>query len=158
MTYEEMEKFCGSYDHGAPKWQDEPITSNGRTIATDARIMVVLDSILDGARHYNNANADRLIGAQLARSAPEYGPVPEVTPERCETCTGHAHGFECEECWDGYIYGQTDHGEARYNDRYLAMIADLPEAECEKAPDAADAMRFKFKGGWGLLMPIRAWS
>ena len=75
----------------------------------------------------------------------------------CETCngTGRVEG-ECDNCnGTGRVetFASTEVGNARFQNKYLHMIAALPNSKI--APDGNNGAYVTFDGGEGLLMPIR---
>lgn len=75
----------------------------------------------------------------------------------CKTCNGRGRiEGPCENC-DGTgkieTFASTEVGNAKFQNKYLFMIAALPDSKI--APDGDGVAYFTFEGGDGVLMPTR---
>lgn len=69
--------------------------------------------------------------------------APRARKEPCEECGGAGDSFQ-----------MVGVGEASFQRRYLALLAELPDAFIQ--PNGPDlAAKFTFDGGYGFLMPCR---
>ncbi|MCL2076306.1 MAG: hypothetical protein FWH15_07710 [Betaproteobacteria bacterium] len=105
---------------------------------------------------------------------PDCGGTGKTEDEKCDECDGDGefarggYNYECQNCdgtgkidiycgkcrGGGYVIQSVPVGDACFSNRYLALIAELPNARI--APNGKDeAAYFTFDGGDGLLMPRR---
>lgn len=161
-----LNKFC------AEAWDRESISQPFRTgeyvFATDGRICLRF-----------NANVYSLIGPRDGTPTAEslekldwrhnevqsWGSVETLFP-LCKSCNGVGkhkcscgHKHNCPKCSGNGrigIKGDFKIGAAKIAERYLRLIASLPEAAIEAAPQKLDKpVAFKFKDGIGLIMGLK---
>jgi len=82
----------------------------------------------------------------------------------CKTCdsTGTISGDDamCGDCnGDGWRHeqnGRVGFGGSFVNWKYLDLIRDLPEIKFNISTEEKEVINFKFKNGYGVIMPMRA--
>lgn len=158
ITLELLQSFCAGDIRPAIM---KPWTlPDGFTYATDGRIAIKVPALL--AVPANPAAPQRMYDKGFLYEQ-EFGPLP-VLPEplvkRCETCEGtgmyECGACTCEDCegaGDILEYISIQVGTRLLSDVYLRKIALLPNPIIGLTGDARSAVRFKFDGGEGVLMP-----
>jgi hypothetical protein len=158
----DIQKFCADEDE--PRYYlQAPFKINDRIIATNGHIII---SIPDDGRDVAPANASfaKSVERVLATEFAEYVRMDSIAlpdAEICERCPDPAELEEDEVCcWcEGTgisIYTPVLVGATTFARRYMAMIAELPDAEIGISADEKQTpVPFRFTGGHGCLMPMR---
>lgn len=149
ITLELLKTFCGD-EMRLPI--AEPWTDEGYTFASNGRLAVRVP-IIAGVIGHSDHPKDLITNLRwdLIPLA-TFGAVPLSNDKQmpCECDCGHHHFFT--------KYGSTLIGNRIASGEYLAMLRTLPNCEIDLrvVGDTFLPFAFRFDGGDGLLMPMRA--
>lgn len=132
-----------------------PWSRNGHTYASDGRILIETSKPVAGVPE-SLRGLDQAVQLlyENYREEGEWKAVPAIDQTACGECGGGG----CEDCnYVGML--ETDEsmeiGERLLHQGYLLLIARLPDAGINVTGRDEEPMSFRFRGGRGLLMPMR---
>lgn len=167
----DLQKYCG--DDPFRPYLHKPFSHGSFTYATNGHIMVRTPRQTGVPEQTQKGGWDTpLKGIDAAKFSPlQHKPLPptrEPTEEECLACEGRGHAHDCPECTcdckecDGTgnrMAADKTSTKVRgvtFDLRYIAMMLAMPGVEVMVSPQEAEPLLFKFEGGVGAVMPMRA--
>jgi hypothetical protein len=141
-----------------------PFSLNGHTYACDRVIAVRVPRCPDIPENKEAPNVEERLPWDFSRIKFTPLPEPKLLPDECGWCEGRGHQHRCPDCrckcehcaGSGKLQPpRVRIGKATYSARYIERIRVLPELEIGKPKAPLRPLPFRFKGGEGLLMPMR---
>ncbi len=169
MTLEELKTFCG-HDEERPQYH-HPWVKDGFTWATDAAMLVRLDSPLEGVEENPKAIATQSAFDKYQTPIDaKWQPVPAVTPVYkfvpCVFCDGTGT-CQCPECEADHKCGKCDGDGGCDQHESVDVLGRLASTVrmskfgvirgiemTSTYDDPKTPIAFRFPGGIGLLMPM----
>lgn len=157
----DLNKFCGG-ENEIHSYLRQPFRHNGQIIATNGHIII---SIQDDGREASTPTKELtdLVDKIFTRTMDTYAPVSGIyipEAEKCKHCGNPDYQDEegvcvCDDT--GFVLHQNVLvGATTFARRYLALIAELPNAEIGVSVDEKLwQVPFRFDGGQGYVMPMR---
>jgi len=184
MNLDQLKTYCSTDIQR--KWVTQPFTVGDSTFATDGRILLRVPAIAEVPEVPEATQGSKGVRALVQDVVNEYKPLPSFEPREkgpCPECdgTGKTGWVECPDCDERiYLDGQTivclgcgglgrrlkrddvnnlsavDIGGTWISAKYYEILSKLPGLTIATNKDATGPCHFKFDGGDGLLMPVRA--
>jgi hypothetical protein len=162
----DLKQFCStnpflSYLHSPLSFGDYTFASNGAIIVrVDRR-----PDAAEGAPPMTEKGVHRVLALEpdlQYRALPKYA-YPPVIISQCEFCDGTGKEEDHDDYWPCIACDGTGNakpksslsvGGVAFDTQYLRNISVLPNIEIEKTTSERRALRFRFTGGVGALMPL----
>jgi hypothetical protein len=162
----ELNKFCDRKRCEPGCDISVPFSLNGHTYATNGVIAVRVPRRPDVPENKEAPKGIERLPWDFSRI--KFGPLPEPKPlpDKCMWCNGRGYQHDCPKCrckcehcdGSGKLPPEVLIGKAHFGGQYIAWIQALPGLEIGKPKPAPRPIPFRFKGGEGLLMPMRGWG
>ena len=169
MKKSELQRFC-SMD-GFRQTIQEPWLVGGKTLATDGRILIIVNEEVAGVSQNTDAPSARVFELAVAPPAGStFMGIPGVNEDECHDCQGcgeticfcphcdDQHECKCKACHGlGSVYtpDTVEIGKRTIQGYYIYMMRDLENVQMHIEGDQYSACYFTFTGGCGVVMPIK---